>query len=257
MKNINENEKTENPMRRIKLTVAYDGTNYVGWQTQPNGVSIEEKLDGAVSRLTGRPTRVIGASRTDSGVHALGAVCTFDTDMQMPAEKFTFALNPLLPDDIVIQASEEVDITFHPRYDAKGKIYVYKILNRRLNLPLQRFDTYFYYKSLDVERMDEAAQHLQGTHDFISFASPHFTAKTTIRTLYECNVRKDGDIITIYVKGDGFLYNMVRIIAGTLIRVGAGAMEPSQIPAIFDAKDRDAAGPTAPAKGLTLVETLY
>ena len=254
MGNTPENEKT---LRRIKLTVAYDGTNYVGWQTQPNGVSIEEKLDGAVSRLTGQPTRVIGASRTDSGVHALGAVCTFDTDMRMPGEKFTFALNEYLPDDIVIQESCEVSPDFHPRYDAKGKIYEYRILNRRLPLPARRFDTYFCYKALDVARMDEAARYLEGTHDFTSFASPHYTAKTTIRTLYECSVTKDNDIITIRVKGDGFLYNMVRIIAGTLIRVGAGAIESVRMPDILEAKDRDAAGPTAPAKGLTLVKTLY
>ncbi len=244
-------------MRRIKLTVAYDGTNYCGWQTQPNGIAVEEKLDKAVSTLTKTPTRVIGASRTDSGVHALGAVCVFDTDMRMPAEKFTFALNEYLPDDIVIQKSEEVPPEFHPRYDAKGKIYVYKILHRRIKLPLERFDTYFYYKDLDVSKMQEAAGHFVGEHDFTSFASPHYTAKTTVRTLYECSVEKEGDIISIRVTGNGFLYNMVRIIAGTLIRVGAGAIEPDSIPGIFDALDREAAGPTAPACGLTLVETMY
>ena len=246
-------------MRRIKLTVSYDGTNYVGWQTQPNGISIEEKLDDAISALTGRPTRVIGASRTDSGVHALGAVCVFDTEMSMPAEKFAYAINAYLPEDIVIQESCEVSMEFHPRYDAKKKTYEYRILYRKLPLPLMRFDTYFYYKHLDVENMKKAAKYLLGEHDFTSFASEHHTAKTTVRTLYECTVTQDETtgIITIRVSGSGFLYNMVRIIAGTLVRVGAGAVKPDDIPKILEKKDRSAAGPTAPAKGLTLVSTEY
>ena len=243
--------------RRIKLVVAYDGTNYCGWQTQPNGVTIEEKLDQAVSEIEGRPTRVIGASRTDSGVHALGAVCTFDTQTRIPGEKFAYALNAHLPEDIVVQASCEVPLTFHPRYDAKGKKYIYQILNRKLPLPNRRKDTYFYYRDLDLEAMQQAATCFVGEHDFTSFASPHMTANTTVRRLDVCEVTREGEILTITVQGNGFLYNMVRIIAGTLLRVGAGAISPEQIPEILAAKDRDAAGPTAPAHGLTLVETFY
>ncbi|MCR5785044.1 MAG: tRNA pseudouridine(38-40) synthase TruA [Eubacterium sp.] len=245
-------------MRRIKLTVAYDGTSYCGWQVQPNGITIEQVLNETLSSFFKQDIRVVGASRTDAGVHALGAVCTFDFDHTMPADKVAFAINSYLPDDIVVQCSEEVGPSFHPRYDAKEKTYIYKILNRKMPLPLERFDTHFYYYPLDEKKMNDAASHLVGEHDFTSFASPHYTAKTTIRNIYECSVsRSDEDIITIKIRGNGFLYNMVRIIAGTLMEVGGGKISPEDIPLILEKKDRDAAGPTAPAKGLTLVEVRY
>ena len=244
-------------MRRIKLTVAYDGTAYCGWQVQPNGITIEQVLNETLSSFFKEDIRVIGASRTDSGVHALGAVCVFDFNHTMPANKVAFAVNAYLPDDIVVQESVEVSLDFHPRFGAKEKTYIYKILNRTMPLPNERYDTHFYYYPLDIAQMQKAAKYLEGEHDFTSFASPHYTAKTTIRTIYECAVTKTDDIITIKVRGNGFLYNMVRIIAGTLIEVGGGRMDAEAIPDILLAKDRTLAGPTAPAKGLTLYSTKY
>lgn len=244
-------------MRRILLEVAYDGTDYVGWQVQPNGVSIESVLNRELSKFFKEEIKVIGASRTDSGVHAHSAMCVFDTHARMRADKVSYALNAFLPKDIVIQKSMEVDPSFHPRYEQSEKTYVYRILNRRMRDPMLRRNTYFYCRDLDVQRMQEAAQKLLGEHDFISFASPHFTAKTTVRTLYECRVDRSGDLIEITVRGNGFLYNMVRIIAGTLIEVGNGRFNPADMDRILEAKDREAAGPTAPAHGLTLERTKY
>lgn len=244
-------------MRRVKMTVAYDGTNYKGWQIQPNGITIEEVLNETLSGLLGENIVVTGASRTDSGVHSMGNVAIFDTNTRMPADKISFALNQRLPEDIVIQGSCEVPADWHPRYQKSRKTYEYRILNRTFRIPIRRFDTYFYYHPLDVERMRQAASFLVGEHDFKSFCAVGAQVKSTIRTIYACDVRKENDIITIRVTGNGFLYNMVRIIAGTLIRVGGGEISPEQIPEILAALDRKAAGPTAPAHGLTMMGIEY
>lgn len=244
-------------MKRVKLTVAYDGTNYCGWQIQPNGVTIEEKLNTALSQLFGEDIRVTGASRTDAGVHSLGNVCIFDTEARMPAEKISYALNQRLPDDIVVIDSCEAPEDFHPRFSKSRKTYEYRILNRRFPDPTRRLDTYFYHHALDVQRMQRAAELLEGEHDFKSFASVHMQSETSVRTIYSCTVQKENDIITIRVTGNGFLYNMVRIIAGTLIKVGMGDIFPEQIPGILAACDRSAAGPTAPACGLTMIGLEY
>lgn len=244
-------------MRRIKLIVAYDGTNYCGWQVQPNGISIEEILNRELSRLFGEDITVTGASRTDSGVHSLGNVAVFDTETRMPADKVSFALNQRLPEDIVIQGSCEVPKDWHPRYQESKKTYEYRILNRTFRMPGRRLDTYFYHDPLDVERMQAAADGLVGEHDFKSFCSVRTQAKTSVRTIYACDVEKEGDIITIRVTGNGFLYNMVRIIAGTLIKAGCGDMEPDRIREILSKCDRSAAGPTAPAHGLTMIGIEY
>ena len=238
---------------RVKMVVAYDGTNYSGWQIQPNGVTIEQKLNEALQALLGEDIRVAGASRTDAGVHSLGNVCIFDTDTRMPAEKISYALNQRLPEDIVVQDSCEVPDTFHPRFSRSRKTYEYRILNRRFRMPTRRLDTYFYHYPLDVEKMQEAADYLVGEHDFKSFCAVNAQVKTTVRTIYACDVEKEGDIITIRVTGNGFLYNMVRIIAGTLVQVGGGAIEPEAVKEILAKKDRSAAGPTAPAHGLTMM----
>ncbi len=240
-------------MKRIKLVVAYDGTKYNGWQVQPSGVTVAGEIDRALSQLLGEPIAVAGASRTDAGVHALGNVAVFDTKTKIPAEKICYALNQRLPDDIVIQDSCQVPLEFHPRYCDSVKAYQYRILNCKFPLPLERFDTYFYYRSLDIEKMREAAQYLVGTHDFKSFCSVHAQVKTTVRTLYNLSVERDGGIITISASGNGFLYNMVRILAGTLLQVGIGEKHPEDMPEILAACSRTAAGPTAPARGLTLV----
>lgn len=242
---------------RVKLVIAYDGTDYVGWQVQKNGISIQQRVNEAVSDLFGEPIEVVGASRTDAGVHAEGNVAAFDVVTRMPAEKIAYALNQRLPDDIVIQSSEEVDEEFHPRYDALEKTYEYHILNRKQPQPLKRRNCYFYYHHLDVDAMRASCAPLIGEHDFTSFASIHAQTKTFVRTIYSLGVRREEDEVIIRVTGSGFLYNMVRIISGTLIQVGAGLKEPSDVARILSARDRSQAGPTAPAKGLVLVEILY
>lgn len=244
-------------MKRVKLVVAYDGTNYHGWQVQDNGITIEEVLNRTISELVQEDIKVIGASRTDAGVHACGNVAVFDTESRIPGDKFSFALNQRLPDDIRIQESCEVDADFHPRYADTVKTYEYNILNRRFELPSKRLYAAFCYYPMDIERMNRAAAYLVGEHDFKSFCSAGAQVQTTVRTIYAVNVTKEDDMVHIRITGNGFLYNMVRIIAGTLMQVGTGLMEPEQVKEILEARDRSKAGPTAVAKGLTLVEIRY
>ena len=244
-------------MKRVKLIVAYDGTNYCGWQVQPNGITIEGVLNETLSRLLGEEIRVTGASRTDSGVHSLGNVAVFDTDTRIPAEKISYALNQRLPEDIVVQNSCEVPSDWHPRHCESRKTYEYRILNRTFPLPTRRLDTYFVHYPVNLECMRQAAERLVGTHDFKSFCSVNTAVEDTVRTIYDCCVERERDIIAIRVTGSGFLYNMVRIIAGTLLEVGMGRMKPEQIPQILNARNRAAAGPTAPAHGLTMLGIEY
>ena len=243
---------------RVKLVVAYDGTDYCGWQVQPNGITVEEVLNRELSRLLKEEITVTGASRTDSGVHSLGNVAVFDTDTRMPAEKISYAINQRLPEDIVVQDSCEVPEDFHPRFAASQKTYEYKILNRKFPMPTLRRDTLFYCHPLDEGRMRQGAAFLVGTHDFTSFSSVKAQTNTFVRTVHELTVeRTEDDIIHIRITGNGFLYNMVRIIAGTLLQVGAGKLEPEDVGRILAAKDRGAAGPTAPAHGLTMIGITY
>ena len=244
-------------MKRVKLIVAYDGTNYSGWQLQKNAVTIEQKLNEALFDLLGEEIQVTGASRTDAGVHSLGNVCVFDTNTRMPAEKISYALNTRLPDDIVVQSSCEVDADFHPRAGKSAKTYEYRILNREFRDPTRRLNTYFYHYELNIEAMQRAASYLEGEHDFKSFCSVHAQVETTVRTIYQCTVSRIEDEIHIRVTGNGFLYNMVRIIAGTLIEVGAGKRQPEEIKKMLEATDRQTAGPTAPAHGLTMIGIEY
>lgn len=244
-------------MKRVKLVVAYDGTNYHGWQVQDNGITIEEVLNRTISELVQEDIKVIGASRTDAGVHACGNVAVFDTESRIPGDKFSFALNQRLPEDIRIQESCEVNADFHPRYADTVKTYEYNILNRRFELPSKRLYAAFCYYPMDIERMNQAAAYLVGEHDFKSFCSAGAQVQTTVRTIYAVNVTKEYDMVHIRITGNGFLYNMVRIIAGTLMQVGTGLMEPEQVKEILEARDRSKAGPTAVAKGLTLVEIRY
>jgi len=244
-------------MKRVMLVVAYDGTNYCGWQFQKNGQTIESKLMDALYDLTGEQIHVYGASRTDAGVHAMGNVAVFDTNMRMPGDKFVYALNQRLPEDIKIQHSCEVSMDFHPRFQKSVKTYEYRILNREFPLPAYRLNTFFTYHSLDEERMQKAANYLVGEHDFQSFCAAGAQVKTTVRTIYELKVRREGELLTIHATGNGFLYNMVRIIVGTLLKVGCKEWPPEIILEILAAKDRKMAGPTAPAKGLTLLKVYY
>lgn len=241
-------------MKRVKLVVAYDGTAYHGWQIQPGARTIEGELNRTLSELLQEEIQVIGASRTDSGVHALCNVAVFDTDTRIPAEKLSYALNQRLPEDIRIQSSCEVEADFHPRHCDSRKTYEYRILNREFPLPTKRLYAHFTYVPLDVSKMEKAASYLIGEHDFKSFCATAAVVETTVRTLYEATVGRENDEIVIRVCGNGFLYNMVRIIAGTLMEVGRGNLEPEGMKEILEAKDRTVAGPTAPACGLTLVK---
>ena len=244
-------------MKRIKLIVAYDGTNYHGWQVQPYKDTIEGELNKAILALTGEDIKVIGASRTDAGVHALGNVAVFDTASKIPAEKFSYALNQRLPKDIVIQKSEEVPADFHPRHCACRKTYEYTILNRKFPLPEYRNTAYFYYGRLDIEKMRAAGKAFIGEHDFKGFCAAGAQVQTTVRTIYSLEVTKEGEFIKIRVNGNGFLYNMVRIIAGTLIEVGKGRIASDDITSIISSCDRSKAGDTAPAEGLKLIVIEY
>lgn len=244
-------------MKRIKLTVAYDGTNYCGWQIQPNGVTIEEVLNKAICRLTGEEIAVIGASRTDSGVHALGNVAVFDTQSSIPADRFSYALNQRLPKDIVVVKSEEVGEDWHPRYQNTLKTYEYHIINTRIPIPTKRLYNYFVSFDLDVEKMKEGAKYLLGEHDFAAFCCIRTNAKTTVRTITDLTIDQNGDEITIRVTGNGFLYNMVRIIAGVLVRVGRGFYGPEMVKELLEGKERKKEAVTAPPEGLCLIEIRY
>lgn len=241
-------------MKRIKLVVAYDGTAYHGWQIQPGAPTIEGELNRSLSELLQEKIQVTGASRTDSGVHALCNVAVFDTDTRIPAEKISYALNQRLPEDIRIQSSREVLGTFHPRHCESRKTYEYRILNCPFPVPTKRLYAHFTYVPLDVDKMVQAAAYLVGEHDFKSFCAAGAVVDSTVRKIYDLKVEKEGEEIIIRVCGNGFLYNMVRIIAGTLMEAGRGNLKPEQMKEILDARDRQAAGPTAPARGLTLVK---
>lgn len=324
-------------MRNIRLTIEYDGTAYHGWQSQTNASTVQDAVTAAVNSLTGEACSLIGSSRTDTGVHALGYVCNFLTESAIPADKFSFALNTMLPDDIVIKRSEEASDGFHSRFDAKGKTYRYLIYNSVFPSALLRHRAYHVYYPLDIGAMNRAAQHLTGTHDFFAFSAAGGSVKTTVRTITKAEIRvpgqsfeqtlsqsycqdvgqsreksyrqsferllsqslsqyigqsldkdivsdrsaqesdkyagadsyetigkpsagtdlRQGRLIEFTVTGNGFLYNMVRIIAGTLIEVGFGKLNPDDIPGIIESLDRRKAGRTAPAHGLYLVEVYY
>ena len=246
--------------KRVRLIVAYDGTQYSGWQLQPNGITIEEVLNRELTRLLGEEVRVIGASRTDAGVHALGNVAVFDTYTRIPAEKISYALNTRLPEDIRIQRSEEVAPDFHPRHCDSVKTYEYRIWNHSFANPLERLYSKFCYYPLDISKMQLAAECLVGEHDFKSFCSAGSQALTTVRTITDISVDRaatEPRLVIIRVSGKGFLYNMVRIISGTLLEIGMGLRQPGEMQDILLACDRSKAGPTAEPQGLRLVGIRY
>lgn len=244
-------------MKRVKLTVAYDGTNYCGWQIQPNGITIEEVLNKSIRKLTGEDIQVIGASRTDSGVHALGNVAVFDTESPIPPERFSYALNQRLPEDITIVKSEEVQQDWHPRYQDSLKTYEYQIINSKTAIPTKRLYNCFVSFDLNIERMRKGAEYLVGEHDFAAFCCIRTNAKTTVRTITDIKLTQNGQEITIRVTGNGFLYNMVRIIVGVLIRVGRGFYEPEKVKELLDGVERTQEAITAPPQGLCLMEISY
>ena len=278
--------------KRIRLWVSYDGTNYHGWQIQNNGITIESELNKALSDLYQQEIKVIGASRTDAGVHALGNVAIYDVDSPIPANKVCYALNARLPEDIRVTRSEEVPADWHPRKCESRKTYEYRIYLGEILPPVKRLYCHHVYRALDIEAMRRAAAYLVGEHDFKSFCQENAQVETTVRTIYSIQIFTNRDItfsllsssqenaakepascwqqtmlpntkhateardeeLIIRVTGGGFLYNMVRIIVGTLLEVGVGRWQPEQVKEILEQRDRSAAGPTAPAKGLTLMK---
>jgi tRNA pseudouridine38-40 synthase len=240
--------------KRVLLVVSYAGTSYSGWALQKSTHNtIEEMLNRAIHGLTGEDVQVIGASRTDAGVHAYGNIAVFDTRSTIPGDRFSFALNHILPEDIRVTESREVDAAFHPRHCECEKTYEYRVLNTRAEIPVKRLYTYHFSMPLDEDRMQRAAGFLVGEHDFTSFCNVESQALTHVRTIKDIQVKRDGDEVIITVTGNGFLYNMVRIIVGTLLQIGRGRGEPEDIIGMLDAKDRSKAGPTAPPQGLFLV----
>jgi len=243
--------------KNVKLEIQYNGANYYGWQKQRNHITIQEVLEKTLCKLLRENIEVIGVSRTDSKVHAIKYVCNFKSQTNIPCDKIKYALNPILPDDIVVLNSIEVDEMFHSRYSCVGKTYLYKILNREVRPVFGREGIYHYKEYLSVEKMKVAAQYFIGIHDFNAFKSSGSSVKTTIRTIQSIDIIKSQEEIIIEVTGDGFLYNMVRIIVGTLIQVGINKIEPEYIQTILKNKDRKLAGPTAPAEGLYLKEIYF
>lgn len=244
-------------IKNIKLTIEYDGTDYAGWQKQREGGTLQQEIETALSSLTKEDIKVTGSSRTDSGVHAKGYVCNFKTSSTIPSEKFARALNSKLPDDIIIIKSEEVDLEFHSRYDSKGKTYSYTVLNRLQAGAMYRNYMYHVSKKINIELMREAGKYLIGTHDFAAFKNSGSNVSSTVRTIMNIEIIRRKHTIKFFITGDGFLYNMVRIIVGTLIEVGIGKIEPTYIKDILVSKDRHLAGKTAPARGLCLEKVYY
>lgn len=244
-------------MKNIKLVIEYDGTNYYGWQKQPDGNTVQQKIEKAISAVTGETIDLIGCSRTDSGVHATGYVANFYTNSTIPGEKFFIVINQKLPNDIVVIKSEEMDEEFHARFSSTGKMYCYSILNQPIRSPLNSRYYHHIYKPLNIELMIEGSKYMIGEKDFKAFQNNGSEVNSTVRTIKDIKIEKDENYIKIYVTGDGFLYNMVRIIAGTLIDVGLGYKKPEQVLDIIESKDRSKAGKTAPALGLKLVKVFY
>lgn len=244
-------------MRRIQLIVAYDGTNYHGFAKQKNAITIQETLEKAIYRLTKQNIEVVASGRTDTGVHAKGQCCIIDINTRIPTERFAKALNSWLPSDIVVKEAMDVKSDFHPRFMAKKKTYRYQILTSSTNDPFIGKYSYFYPHELDIKKMQDGARYIEGTHDFKCFCASGSTVKDTVRTVYSIEIRQIADSIQIDVCGNGFLYNMVRIIAGTLIEIGRGRFLPEDIKKIIESKNRNLAGPTAPPEGLTLQEVFY
>ena len=244
-------------MRRIHLIIEYDGTNYAGWQRQSNALAVQQVLEEALSKLTHESIALHGASRTDAGVHALGQSAHFDTQSRIPGEKFSFALNTMLPPDIRVRLSEDAAADFHARFSAKGKRYRYLMQDSRHAGALNRFTHAHSIYPLDEGLMRREAQALIGTHDFAAFAASGSVVKDTVRTIWRAEVIRSGDEVALIIEGGGFLYNMVRIIAGTLMGVGSGKLAPGALRRAIETGDRLDLGVTAPAKGLTLMEVFY
>jgi len=244
--------------RTIRLIIEYDGTNYCGWQLQPNGVTIQEILEAALLKLVGESVRLRSSGRTDAGVHARGMVAVFGTMRTIPLRAFVHGLNNLIPPDIAIRSAEEVSPSFNPRADAVGKLYRYTILNAPSRSPLHRLYAWHLRGCLDLSVMREAAAAFIGEHDFRAFQAANCAARTTVRTITALDITEDGEgLITIDVRGTGFLRNMVRIMVGTLVEVGQGKLDAGIVGRLLVEGDRSRSGATAPPQGLCLMEVYY
>ncbi len=245
-------------MRNFKMLLAYDGTRYRGWQRLGNSdQTIQGKLEAVLTKMTGRPVEVTGSGRTDAGVHAMGQVANFHAETTMSCHEIQSYLRQYLPEDIGVMHVEEADPRFHSRYNAARKTYLYRIWNSDKPCVFERKYVWPVAEHFDLNAMKHAAAYFLGEHDFIAFCSNKHFKKSSVRTIYELDIIKRGEELQFRITGDGFLYNMVRIMVGTLLDVGRGTLQPQDIPAIFEKKSRVEAGMTVPARGLCLMEVEY
>lgn len=244
-------------MRNIKLVIEYDGKGFNGWQKQPNKLNIQGEIEKAIGEITGEEIELIASGRTDAGVHSLGQVANFKTNSKIDIDKFPYAINSKLKKSIVIKSAKEVPERFHSRYSVHSKTYRYTINNSKFGTALYRDMEYHFPIKLDENKMQEAAKYFEGEHDFKAFKASGTSSKSSVRIIYKAVVKRQDDRVIIELTGNGFLYNMVRIIAGTLVDVGIGKIKPEEIKNIIEEKDRKKAGKTLPARGLCLLEVQY
>ncbi len=249
------------PLVKLKLTIAYDGTRYAGWQVQKTGTGVQEKIEQALQKLFPSAARLVSSSRTDTGVHALGMAAHVEipqAELKMSPAKLLLALNAHLPEDIRITASRRVPAGFHARFSARGKQYRYFVWNHAAMNPLLRHQVWHVPAQLDLAAMRAAAKAFEGKHDFKSFAATrNYEMESTVRTVTRCVLRRQGLLLTFIIEGDGFLYKMCRGMVGTLVQLGRGKFGPAEIKGMLDARDRRAAGMSAPAHGLVLWKVFY
>ena len=251
------NKKRRFAMRNIKLTIEYDGKKFNGWQKQPEKLNIQGEIENAIKEITGETVELYASGRTDAGVHSLGQIANFKTESNIKISKIPIALNSKLKKSIVIKSAEEVPESFHARYNAKGKKYRYIINNSLTGSAIYRDLEYHMPIKLDIEKMKQAVKYFEGEHDFKAFKSSGTSSKSSVRNIYKAEIIEKDERISIELTGSGFLYNMVRIISGTIVDVGLGKISPEEIPNIIESKDRTKAGKTLPAHGLYLVEVYY
>ena len=244
-------------MRNIKLIIEYDGSKFGGWQKQPTKLNIQGEIEQAIKEITGEEIELTASGRTDAGVHSLGQVANFKTNSEIEIDKIPYAINSKLKKSIVIKSAEEVEENFHARYNCKGKKYKYIINNSEQGTAIYRGLECHIPQKLDIEKMQKAIKYFEGEHDFKGFRASGTSSKSSVRTIYKAEVKQEGEKITIELTGNGFMYNMVRIISGTIVDVGLGKVMPEEIPQLIASKDREKAGKTLPPYGLYLVEVYY
>jgi len=244
-------------MRNIKLIIEYDGKKFGGWQKQPTNLNIQGEIEQAIKGITGEEVELIASGRTDAGVHSFGQTANFKTNSTIEVDKIPYAINSKLKKSIVIKSAEEVEENFHSRYNCKGKKYRYIINNSSQGTAIYRGLECHIPQKLDIEKMQEAIKHFEGEHDFKGFKASGTSSKSSVRTIYKAEVKQEGERIIIELTGNGFMYNMVRIISGTIVEVGLGKIKPEEIPEIIKSGERNKAGKTLPAHGLYLMEVYY